>query len=354
MDFEEKWQDAMLFEDATIHQAVKNLNDSGLQIALVVSADRTLQGTITDGDIRRGLLRGLSLDESIQKILNRDPFIVPIHILRESVLQMMEANRIDQIPIVDAERRVVGLHLWHPLKKQIFRSNLLIIMVGGLGSRLKPHTQYCPKPLLPVAGKPMLEHIIERAVMEGIRHIVLAIGHLGHMIEAYFGNGALWNIQIDYIRESLPLGTAGALGLLDLKPSMPFIVTNGDVLTEVRYGELLDFHLKNRAAATMAIRHHEWQHPFGVVRSKGLDIIGFEEKPIYRTNVNAGIYVIEPKVLHWLKKDEHCDMPAFFARLAIQGERTIVYPMHESWVDVGCPDDYEQAEQMFSVERHDA
>jgi NDP-sugar pyrophosphorylase family protein len=164
------------------------------------------------------------------------------------------------------------------------------------------------------------------------------------MIEEYFGDGSKWEIQIDYLREESPLGTAGAIGLLAPRPDTAFLVSNGDVLTDIRYGELLDFHTRHRAAATMAVRVHEWQHPFGVVRIKGVDIIGFEEKPIARSHINAGIYVLDPAALDALGAGERCDMPALFGRLQERSLRTIVYPMHEPWLDVGRPGDYESAQ----------
>jgi len=215
----------------------------------------------------------------------------------------------------------------------------MVIMAGGMGTRLRPHTENCPKPLLPVAGKPMLEHIIDRARIEGFTHFILAIYHLGEMIEEYFGNGERWNVEIKYLREQAPLGTAGALGLLNPRPTEPFVVTNGDVLTDIRYGELLDFHTRHAAAATMAVRLHEWQHPFGVVQTRGVEIVGFEEKPVARTHINAGVYVLEPDALNTLAVDTPCDMPALFERLQAQSMRTVAYPMHEPWLDVGRPED---------------
>jgi NDP-sugar pyrophosphorylase family protein len=255
----------------------------------------------------------------------------------------MHANRIHQLPVVDEKRRVVGLHLLDELLAPRQRENLMVIMAGGQGTRLRPHTENCPKPMLPVGGKPMLEHIIERAVGEGFGRFVIAIHYLGRMIEEYFGDGSRCGVRIDYLREESPLGTAGAIGLLDPRPDLPFVVSNGDVLTDIRYGELLDFHCGHTAAATMAVRLHEWQHPFGVVRTQGVDIVGFEEKPITRSHINAGVYVLDPKALNLLQRGEHCDMPTLFARLQEGAARTIVYPMHEPWLDVGRDDDLKLA-----------
>ncbi len=346
IDQKEIWGKTLLPEDSTIQQAIHRLNDASLQIVLVISSDGALQGTITDGDIRRGLLRGLSLESHISGIIHRDAFVVPPDIGKDMVLHLMQANKILQLPVIDNERRVVGLHIWDEVNKKTERSNLMVIMAGGRGTRLRPHTENCPKPLLPVGGKPMLEHIIERAKIDGFNHFVISIYYLGQMIEDYFGDGSRWQVKIEYLREESPLGTAGAIGLLKNLPTLPFLVTNGDVLTDIRYGELLDFHCYHNSLATMAVRIHEWQHPYGVVNTEGMKIKSFEEKPISRSHINAGIYILEPEALDSLTTNEYCDMPTLFTRLQEKGEKTIVYPMHESWLDIGRIDEYETANRI--------
>jgi len=316
---------------------------------LVVASDDLLVGTITDGDVRRGLLRGLDVKSPIDSIIFREPLVAPSELGRESVLQLMQANKIHQLPVVDDRWRVVGLHSWDDLMVPADRQNLMVIMAGGDGSRLRPHTENCPKPLLPVAGRPILEHIILRAKADGFGRFVLAVHYLRNMIEDFFGDGSNWQVQIDYLREDSPLGTAGAIGLLSPRPTTAFVVSNGDVLTDVRYGELLDFHTRHSAVATMAVRLHEWQHPFGVVRTKGVDIVGFDEKPVTRTHINAGIYVLDPTALESLNPGEPCDMPSLFDRLKARNARTIVYPMHEPWLDVGRVDDLQLADASYST-----
>lgn len=344
MNFSEKnWRRALLSADASIEQAIHNLDQSAVKIALVVNASGKLQGTISDGDIRRGLLRGLNLNSPITEVIHRNAFVAPPEMGRDLVLQLMVANKLHQIPVVDAERHVVGLHLWDEINAPTARPNIMVIMAGGIGSRLRPHTENCPKPLLLIAGKPMLEHIIERAKLEGFSKFVLAIHYLGHMIEEHFGRGERLGVQIEYLRENLPLGTAGALSLLEAHPNESFVVTNGDVITDIRYGELLDFHTRYDATATMAVRVHEWQHPFGVVQTRGVDIVGFEEKPVARTHINAGVYALNPSALNELVANERCDMPTLFERLQAKTERTVAYPMHEPWLDVGRPDDLQRA-----------
>jgi dTDP-glucose pyrophosphorylase len=337
------WRNAVLDPESTIQQAIGNLDLVAIKIVLVANRAGELQGTISDGDIRRGLLRGLTLNSSIADVIHRDALVVPPEMGREMVMQLMLANKVQQIPIVDERHHVVGLHLWEELTVPPERSNTMVIMAGGMGTRLRPHTENCPKPLLPVAGKPMLEHIIERAKLEGFSRFTLAIHYLGHMIEDYFGDGERLEVRIDYLREKSPLGTAGALKLLTPTPDAPFVVTNGDVITDIRYGELLEFHVRHGASATMAVRVHEWQHPFGVVQTQGVEIVGFEEKPVARSHINAGVYVLNPDSMQLLAEDEQCDMPTLFERLQADGKRTVAYPMHEPWLDVGRPDDLQRA-----------
>jgi len=333
------WLESVLASDITIGHAVRNLNEVPTKIVLIVNEVNILQGTVSDGDIRRGLIKGLDLDSPIDAVINRNPLVVPPELGRDLVLQLMTINKVWQIPIVDNEYKVIGLHLWDDITVSASRPNLIVIMAGGRGTRMLPHTENCPKPLLPIAGKPMLEHIIERAKLEGFNHFVLSIGHLGDMIRSYFGNGERLGVQIDYLHEDHPLGTAGALSLLDPLPDAPFVVTNGDVITDVRYSELIDFHVRYSAIATMALRAYEWQNPFGVVQTQGVEIISFEEKPITRSHINAGVYVLDPVALSLLDSGKLCDMPTLFERLKQNGLYTIAYPMHEPWLDVGRPDD---------------
>ena len=337
------WQKAILPISSTIEEVIRNLNLTTIKIVLISDEQGRLKGTLSDGDIRRGLLKGLTLSSPIQTIVHQNALVVPAGMSRDTVLRMMTANKVQQIPVVDDDGKIVGLHIWDEVASVQMRPNVMVIMAGGMGTRLLPHTESCPKPMLVIQDRPMLEHIIERAKLEGFSHFILAIHHLGHMIEEYFGDGDKFCVRIDYLREKAPLGTAGALSLLEPLPKHPFVVTNGDVITDIRYGELLDFHLRHQAAATMAVRVHEWQHPFGVVEINGVEIIGFEEKPIARSHVNAGVYVINPPSLDYLEKDAHCDMPTLFERLQEKDQRTVAYPMHEPWLDVGRPDDLAKA-----------
>lgn len=345
---ENVWRKATVSGNATIRHLIATLNSSGLQIALVLDDADTLLGTITDGDIRRGILSGMSLEEPAHKVMRINSVVVPPEMDRATVRKLMHANKLKQLPIVSDNQKIIGLHIWDDLASPPVRENVMVIMAGGMGTRLRPHTETCPKPMLEVAGKPMLEHIIERAKEEGFRHFVITTHYLGHVIEQYFGDGRHFDVSIDYIRETSPLGTAGALSLLHPVPKLPFVVSNGDVLSDIKYGELLDFHVRHAALATMAVRLHEWQHPFGVVQTQGVDIVGFEEKPIARTHINAGIYALSSEALGLIGTNTHCDMPALFEQIQTIGKRIVAYPMHEPWLDVGRPGDLNLANMQKS------
>jgi dTDP-glucose pyrophosphorylase len=337
------WKRAILSPKATLQEAVKHLNEVAIKISLIVNSNGVLEGTISDGDIRRALLRGITLSSPITDVLRRNPLVVMEGMSHNQVLELMKINKIQQIPVVDDSNCLIGLHLWDDITTPAQRTNLIVIMAGGMGTRLLPHTEDCPKPMLKVAGRPMMEHIIERAKKEGFSHFVLAIHHLGHMIEDYFGDGSHMGVRIDYLKEETPLGTAGALSLLTSRPELPFVVTNGDLITDIRYGELLDFHQRYQASATMAVRVHEWQHPYGVVKMKGVEIVGFEEKPVARSHINAGVYVLNPIALDHLHTGNHCDMPTLFKKLQDSKNHTVAFPIHEPWLDVGRPDDLSRA-----------
>jgi dTDP-glucose pyrophosphorylase len=342
------WRAALLPLGSTIQQAIFNLETSSTQIVLVVSESNRLAGTLTDGDIRRAFLKGLTLDSVIDDLIHRTPMAVPPEMSRDLVLQLMQINKIHQLPIVNKEGTVVGLHLWDTITAPEEIANMMVIMAGGKGTRLRPHTENCPKPMLEVVGKPILQHIIEKAKVDGFQNFVISLHYLGHMIEEYFGDGSKYGVRIDYLREDAPLGTAGCLSLLPNTPELPFIVTNGDVLTDIQYNEFIAYHSRHGAGATMAVRQYEIQNQFGVVRTKGVEIEEFEEKPIYRSHVNAGIYVLEPCVLKHLERRQHCDMPTLFERVKKDSGKTIVYPMHEPWLDVGRPEDLIKANSTLS------
>lgn len=344
------WESALLPLGSTIQQAIQSLEDSRKQIVLIIAEGNKLVGTLTDGDIRRAFIKGLGLKSLVDQAANFKPLIVPPEISCEHVLQIMQINKVHQLPIVDDSGVVIGLHVWDSMIAPSVVDNIMVIMAGGRGFRLRPYTDCCPKPMLEVNGKPILQHIIERAAINGFRNFVISLHYLGEVIVEHFGDGSKFGVQISYLREDIPLGTAGCLSLLSKKNDQPFIITNGDVLTEINYKEILDYHIKYDAQATMAVRQYQIQNQYGVVQINGIEIDGFEEKPIYSSYVNAGIYVLNTSVCQYLEHNQYCDMPMLFERIKQDLGRTIVYPMHESWIDLGRHEDLAIARKLYDLQ----
>ncbi|MDA7541827.1 nucleotidyltransferase family protein [Gammaproteobacteria bacterium] len=336
-------QKITILENGSINDAINSLEDTQAKIVVILDKDNKFKGIVCDGDIRRGILKGLDLSSNILNIMEDSAFIVGPEINTQTVKGLMELNKIQQIPIVDNKGYLVGLHSWDDIFATKKRENFLIIMAGGRGKRMLSETDECPKPMLLIQGKPMLEHIIERAKIEGFVNFIISTNYLGSIIKQHFGDGEKMGVNIDYISEDSPLGTAGALSLLNPSPELPFIVTNGDVITNICYGEMLDYHEENEAIATMAIRPYEWQNPFGVVELDGIEILGCNEKPIIRNNINAGVYALNPHALNYLEPNVHCDMTTLFKKINEKNNKVIAYPIHETWLDVGRPDDLKLA-----------
>lgn len=333
------WTATLIAPDASLRSAIEQMDGAALKILLVVDQNRHLLGTLTDGDVRRALLRGETLDVETQTVMFKTPLVVGPDLDRAAVLDLMRVNKILQLPIVNSEQRVVGLHLWDKVLTPPRRENTILLMAGGFGKRMMPYTETTPKPMLEVAGKPLLQHAIERAKADGFHNFLISLHYLPDVIRNHFGDGSALGVNIDYITEDTPLGTAGALSLIRERPTLPMVIANGDILTDVRFSNFVDFHTSFGAVATMAVREHEYRNPFGVVQTDGMVITGFEEKPAWRTKVNAGLYVLSPEALDLIVPGEHCDMPTLFGRIARNGGKTIVYPIHETWMDVGNPQD---------------
>jgi dTDP-glucose pyrophosphorylase len=342
-----KWKECCLYEHASLGAALENLSRTGLQIVLIVSAQGRLLGTVTDGDIRRALMDGVLMDGRLDRIMNTDPRVVGSNVRPNDILNVMRLNGVRQIPIVDANGSIEDLVTWQDTVGSDQRSELFVVMAGGEGRRLHPYTEHCPKPLLPVNGKPMLQHIVERARDDGFHRFLFIVHYLGHMIQDYFSDGSQWNVDIDYVWEEVPLGTAGGLSLLPTLSDAPLVVSNGDVLCDVRYGDILEFHIQQKAQATMAIRTEVRQQQFGVVVTNGPEILSIEEKPIVRTNINAGIYILEPQVLKLISPTQVTEMPDLFQTLAKSVSKVVAYPVHESWIDMGNKRDYDLAQARF-------
>lgn len=322
---------------ATLREAIAHLDNTGLQIILIASPDGVLMGTLTDGDIRRAIINQIDLSENISAAMQSNPFTATPSISREDAVNTLRNNQIMHLPIVDYDRKLLGMHILNEDLESKVIDNTLVIMAGGKGKRMMPLTADRPKPMLEVGGKPMMQNIIEGAKKVGITNIIVSINHMGEIIEEYFEDGGRFGVSIEYLREETPLGTAGSLFELTGKLTSTCIVSNGDIFSNVNYLHILDYHKLQNASATMAVRRYEIQNPFGVVETQGPDIISFIEKPIYTSYINAGIYALSPDAFDLLNEGEFCDMPTLFERLKAQDKRTVVFPMHEGWSDIGNP-----------------
>lgn len=328
---------------ASLKDVVENLTVSGVRLCLVVDAESKLLGIVSDGDIRRGLLAGKSLDDSVVEVMNQ-AFASANDTLGVAELERIAiAKDVNHLPLVDVEGRVTGLFLNKPDGGKRRLPNVVVIMAGGLGMRLRPLTNTTPKPMVRVAGKPMVQHTIEALRSEGFENFVFALNYLGEQIEQYFGDGSDFGVNITYVTEQEPLGTAGALSLLDRIYSEPIVVVNGDVLLFGKLSDMLDFHLSNGAEVTVGVKVLDTQIPFGVVEVDGNAVTGITEKPVYRDFVNAGVYVLEPRILEGLVTGARIDMPDL-VETALERKGVVAFPLHETWLDMGRPEDLRRAE----------
>ena len=340
------WKKVTIKSDATVREAMEVLSNGTLQIALVIEGKHHLEGTVTDGDIRRGLLKGKSLDTPVSEVMNPNPTTGLIEEGQVSWQRTMHRHTLRHLPLLDADGCIVGL-TQYKLPVEPTKANPVVLMVGGLGTRLRPLTNKMPKPLIKVGSKPVLETIIENFAEQGFTKIFLCIRYMGEDIRNYFGNGSRWNVDITYLEESEPLGTAGALSLLPTQPSEPLIVMNGDLLTKVDFVRLLDFHKKQHFSATMAMREYSHQIPYGVLElSEGYKLKALTEKPVQRHYVNAGIYILEPDTLKHVPTRPF-DMPTLFEQLISEGLSVGCFPLRDYWIDIGRLEDLEKAHDDF-------
>lgn len=337
------WKKAAVAPGASIRETLRVIDLSVTQVALVVDADGHLKGTVTDGDVRRGLLRGLSLDQPVELVTNVHPTVAHAGDDAATIQRIMRERSISQLPLLDDQGRVMSLQLLKEYLALPKYDNLVVLMAGGLGTRLKPLTETCPKPLLQIGGKPILQIILESFRSQGFRKFAISVNYKAEMIESHFGDGSEHGVEISYIREPSRLGTGGALRLLPELPGKPIIVMNGDLLTKVNFGHLLDYHAKFKAKATICVREYDMKVPFGIVQVQGDHLLDLQEKPVQRFFVNAGIYVLEPEVISHIPEDTAYDMPTLFQELSAKGERPAVFPIREYWLDIGQMDDYERA-----------
>ncbi|MFC1822857.1 nucleotidyltransferase family protein [Thermodesulfobacteriota bacterium] len=338
------WRSSLISVDTPILKVIEVINNSSLQVALVVNEEKELLGMITDGDVRRAILRNIPLTESSEMIMCKNFTVAHTRDSRESIISLMKRKELRHVPVIDDKGRIVDLKvLLHLIESQQKMENWVVLMAGGMGTRLQPMTFEYPKPLLHVGGKPLLEIIIQNFMEYGLYKFFISIHYKASMIEDYFGDGSKWGIEISYIKEEKKLGTAGALSLLKKRPEKPLFVMNSDLLTKVNFKQLIDFHVQNKSSGTMCVKEYDLRIPYGVVNVDGSKLLNLEEKPIHRYFVNAGIYILEPETLNHIPKNKFFDMTTMFEKLLDLGIRTTTFPIHEYWIDIGKMDDYEQA-----------
>lgn len=342
------WRNVLISPKTTILETIKIIDDSSLQIAIVIDEDKKVLGTVTDGDIRRGILKNISLDSTVDKIMNRNPVLASIHDSLKKIEMIIKKGNYRHIPIVDERNCIVGLKTIKDILVQEKKENPVILMAGGLGTRLRPLTYSQPKPMLKVGNKPILETILEGFIDYNFYRFYIAVNYKSELIKEYFGDGSKWGVKIEYIHEEKRLGTAGALSLLKETPQLPMFVMNGDLLTKVNFEQMLEFHYEYNSEATMCVREYTQQISFGVVQTEGHRFLGIQEKPVQRYFVNAGIYILNPNVLELIPIDQYYDMPTLFEELVKQNFRTSVFPIREYWLDIGQMHDFEKANLEFA------
>lgn len=341
-----QWEKALIGPEATFRDALQSIDATGAGITLVVDGDRRLLGALSDGDLRRALIKGAGLEDPATSAMNRTPICAEDGQDRATMLATLRAHSLRQLPIVDGGRRVIGLATTADFLDIPVRSNPVVIMAGGKGERLAELTRETPKPMLKVGSRPILDTIVSNLSGQGFRNFWLAVNYRAEQIEAHFGDGSAAGLDIRYLRESKPLGTCGALSLLPT-PSEPIVVTNGDVLAQADYSHVLDSHLQSDAQATVVVRDYQMQVPFGVVNSEGAAVVRIDEKPTQSFTISAGAYVLSPEALDLVPADTFYDMPALLAEMIRQGLKVRLQRAEGYWMDIGRPPDYAQANADF-------
>lgn len=343
----EKFKDYILSEQAIVKDALSLIEKNEGKVALIVDGEQKLIGTVTDGDVRRGLLNGYNADSSVVNVMNKNPFSVNEKSEDGQAFNDMRARKIKHIPVVDENNVVTDIISMNDILVPEQKENWVVIMAGGFGKRLYPLTEDTPKPMLEVAGAPILEHLIMRFVSQGFKRFYLSINYLGDQIKNHFGDGKSFGIEIRYIEEDKPLNTAGSLSLIPEKPKDPFFVINGDIITNVNFSDMLDFHVNSDASATMGVREHYVEVPYGVVEIADCKVIEFQEKPQKFFFVNTGIYVLDSSMLDLLETQEPLSMPALLVNAQNHNNKNILaFPVREHWLDIGRLEDFLQAENL--------
>jgi len=329
--------------DASLIECMRVMSIAGIGLVLAVDTELMLIGTVSDGDVRKALVKGCPLDSSIATHINRNCFYVLPTVPRVEVLDIMQARRFEQVPIVDEQGRVIGLHLLHDILGNIARPNWAVVMAGGKGMRLRPLTEKLPKPMIKVAGRPLLERIILHLVSHGIRRIFLSVNHLAQVIEDYFEDGSKYGTKIEYLREDDPLGSGGAISLLPEIPEQALLVMNGDLIVDTNFTDLIEFHSQNDFYATMGVYSYFHQVPFGCVEIQNNRLVSLEEKPVLEKTVNAGIYVLSPQAASTIPKNTYFPITTLFEDALKNNLVCGTFPVEKEWLDIGSPQQLRQA-----------
>ncbi|MBF6058664.1 nucleotidyltransferase family protein [Thiomicrorhabdus heinhorstiae] len=338
-----------LYEDASIRDAMALLDRYAMQIVLVTNEEGVLKGVITDGDIRRALLAGCTLASSVREAMNSSPKTGSSHMNLAGWRQVMKSAQCRHLPVIDDEGKLVEL-VYDKNTPIVRQTSSVVLMLGGLGTRLRPLTEDTPKPLLEIGGKPILETILERFSEQGFNHFYFCINYLGDQIKDYFGNGENWGVHIEYIREEQRLGTAGALSLINRQVDEDLIVMNGDLLTKVDFVSLLKMHRQHSNDVTVCVREYTQQIPYGVVEVDNESVQKIVEKPVYRYFLNAGIYVLTPSLLSMIPYNQFYDMPTLLDELLAKDSGKVgAFPITEYWKDIGHFPDFEQAQVDYEL-----
>lgn len=335
------WKRIRLSPGQSVRDALSIINEQALRTALVVDEDQKLLGIVTDGDIRRALLDGYSLHSTISEVMNTSPIVLSPKTSRGCAMALMQQKSVLAIPVVAEDRTLLGLQTLEHVLEQPCYDNPVFLMAGGFGTRLKPLTDNCPKPMLKVGDKPILETLLHSFLRHGFSRFYISTHYMPDQIRDHFGDGSRWGAKIEYVNEPTPLGTGGALGLLpDSLPDLPLIMINGDVLTTLDFERLLAFHTEHSPGATMCVREYEYQIPYGVIQGDGHRITSMVEKPVQRYFVNAGIYVVSPDIVKSVPKYQRIDMPSLLEQQMQSGRDVLMCPIHEYWLDIGRMDDF--------------
>lgn len=331
----------------TLRKAMEVIDKSSIQICFVVDNDGKLVGALTDGDIRRALLKSAQLDYSVETYMNHSPKFIVEGITRSEIIEKMRSWNVRHLPVIDKKGKVLRIETSDRLMGLERRTNKVVLMVGGFGKRLSPLTDTIPKPLLKVGGQPILETIVKRFRDLGFSDFVFVVNYKAEMIHSHFGSGESLGVSIEYIHEDSPLGTCGGLSLLHQRPEQPFFVMNGDILTQANFSAMLDEHLALGSMATMAVREYYVEVPYGVVKVDGSRILSIEEKPREFSYVNAGIYVLSPEAWDIIPKGQFYDMPSLFGKLKKENHEVHCYKLKDYWIDIGRLEDFHRAQSEF-------